>query len=342
MGNTYEFDYDVWSVPEYSTATPLKKYIETLKGQLIGQTIQSIHTMGTIFNNYDNESFEEWEPEYNGLDLDEPIVIKTDNLQLEVWFYTDSRIKIGMNTMTMTEKSYQHSPWRDCSVFFNHSVGQMIVDIVVKTDNRGFYDSLGLGDRADGGDYFYEVLLVLDNNYGIRFIGQHEYMWVAEAELISKDFIPTDYRVYDEVGAKKSKHTDFIRFVPVTGNLRQYHDAWWVLEDNCSILICAIIKVRRSFDTYGNTLIDKTTWNRILDEWKFFCYAQTFDEVFEIWSCLDIKTHEKKDTIMFQLLNREGKSIWQKQPAEKHLYLNFAEWSRRIFKTSTHIEVVGL
>lgn len=342
MNVSSEFDYSTWDVTEYSTATPLKEYIKVLKEQLIGDTILSIHSMGAIFNNYDNELLDEWEPEYGGLDLDEPVVIKTDHNQLEVWFYTDSRAKIGMNTMTMQEESYQGYPWRDCSVIFKHCIGQMIEDVVVKTGNGGFYDSLGLGDRPIGGDYFREINLILANGYGIRLIGQCEYMWVAEAELVSKHIFPTDARIYNAESAKAAKQTTFLQFVPSVAGLNQYLDALWILEDDCSILGCAITKVLHNFDIYGDYEVDGDTWQKILGEWQFFCYAQNFDDVFEAWSEIDMATHSIGDNVMSYLLNHQGKHIWQRQQSEKHLYMNVAEWSERVFRTCTHINITGL
>jgi hypothetical protein len=80
--------------------------------------------MGCIFNEeniscLDNKGF---------LKLDEPVVIIIDNKQFEVWVCTDSRVKIGLNTLTMKEQSYQPFEWRDVSSLFKDDIiGKRIV-----------------------------------------------------------------------------------------------------------------------------------------------------------------------------------------------------------------------
>lgn len=151
-------EFDNWNVDYFLEATPLIKYLNSQK-QFIGNKISKIMTMGCIFN-YD--SIIDGHDRY--LDLDEPVVIVIDNYNLEIWFYCESRVKIGINSLTLTERLYQDYPWHDCSNLFKRDViGQKITGFNVKRTSDGFYDSLGLGDRENGGDYFESFSILLEN-----------------------------------------------------------------------------------------------------------------------------------------------------------------------------------
>jgi hypothetical protein len=97
-GQQDTFDFYDWNASDFITAKPFKDYISTIKNQLIGQPIASIHSMGCIFNNWDNEDFETWDS--NGwLNLDEPIAIYVGGVHLDICFENTSHTKIGVNTL---------------------------------------------------------------------------------------------------------------------------------------------------------------------------------------------------------------------------------------------------
>lgn len=169
-----DLNFDKWNANYFIEASPLRSFLNN-QTQLIGKTIDAILTMGCIFN---RDGVDE-NDEKGYLCLDESIVIMIGNVQFEVWCYTDSRVKIGINSLTLKEKSYQPYEWRDCSNLFNEDVvGQRIVGFEVKCSSCGFYDSLGLGDRPDGGDYFDNFSLPLENGKRLVFCGNVEYMEV--------------------------------------------------------------------------------------------------------------------------------------------------------------------
>lgn len=170
-----DLDFDKWDVAYFIEALPLRKFLSSQR-QLVGKTIDRILAMGCIFNQ--DEIDEGNETEY--LCLDEPVVIIIGNVQFEVWCYTNSRVKIGINSLTLKEKSYQPYAWRDCSDLFNEGIiGQRITGFDVESSKCGFYDSLGLGDRSDGGDYFESFCILLESDKRLTFYGSEEYMGVT-------------------------------------------------------------------------------------------------------------------------------------------------------------------
>lgn len=168
-----DLKFDNWNVNYFIEASPLRSFLNNQQ-QLIGKTIDGLLTMGCIFNQEDID--EDDEDIY--LRLDEPIVVMIGGIQFEIWCYTDSRVKIGINSLTLKEKSYQPYDWRDCSNSFSNIIGQRIIGFEIKDSKSGFYDSLGLGDRPDGGDYFESFSILIENNKKLTFYGDFEYMGI--------------------------------------------------------------------------------------------------------------------------------------------------------------------
>jgi hypothetical protein len=136
--------------------------------------------MGCIFNNYDDEDLATWDCE-GYIELDDPFVIVAGDKHLEIHFMNTSHAKIGVDTLTMKEKSYQGYEWREVSHLLPNIIGQTIIDIKLATFSKGFYDSVFMGDgsRPDGGDYFDDIILFLDNGHLLTISGSHEYMHIV-------------------------------------------------------------------------------------------------------------------------------------------------------------------
>jgi hypothetical protein len=174
-----DLEFDDWDVAYFTEAYPLINYLKSLKG-LIGQKIYYILTLGCIFNIEDIIQEKDKQDKNRYLSLDEPVVVIIGEIQFEVWFYTDSRVKIGISTLKLEEKSYTPFNWTNCNKIFSDVViGQKIVGFEVEKSNKGFYDSVGLGDRPDGGDYFVSFKLILENGKYLEFSGNCEYMGVG-------------------------------------------------------------------------------------------------------------------------------------------------------------------
>ena len=173
-----DVNFDKWHVNYFIYASQLVEFLNC-QTQLIGKTVNTILTMGCIFNRDELSDKEKY------LDLDEPVVVIIDGIQVEIWCYTDSRVKIGINSLTLREKSYQPYDWCNCSDLFKSDIiGQKVVGFEVKKSESGFYDSLGLGDRPDGGDYFETFSIILENGESLVFCGETEHMSVYMGKRI--------------------------------------------------------------------------------------------------------------------------------------------------------------
>jgi hypothetical protein len=169
-----DLEFDTWNVAYFFESAPLVTYLNSLT-KLVGQKINGVLTMGCLFG-FDDFLAGGWQ----GLELDEPVVVIIGDTQFEVWFYTDSRVKIGLNTLTLKEESYQGCKWRNCSILFNDGIiGQRIKGFEVEKSQEGFYDSLGLGNRHDGRDYIESFKILLDGGKYLDFAGWIEYMLVG-------------------------------------------------------------------------------------------------------------------------------------------------------------------
>ena len=177
---TKNFDFWKWTAPDFITASPLKEYIYTIKPCVIGKPILEMHIMGVIFSEWEDDDFSECEA-HGYIMLDEPIVLICGDTHLEICFNNTSHAKVGINTLSMAEKSYQGAPWREVGFLFPEIIGQNISEIKLTSFTEGFYDSVfcGDGNRPDGGDYFGSLILILENGFAFLFEGQNEYMFAS-------------------------------------------------------------------------------------------------------------------------------------------------------------------
>ena len=359
-----EFDFWEWSADDFITARPFKRYIEKLKTCLLGRPIQSIHTMGHIFNNYDNEEMDEWDAK-GSIELDEPIVLMCGNEQLEILFYNTSHAKVGLNTLTMAEKSYQRVKWQDVSRLFPKVIGQSIVEIKLLTFTKGFYDSVFMGDgnRIDGGDYFDELLLILSDGSILEIFGQCEYMWVIERLQDEVKLFPTHSRVF--VGdVREAPKGSYIYFLPhkkgcaTEQDILSYCDECdsithecdcgsgqnilSLYEDDWDMLHWAIRCVFPDYDMHeSDWRVAPADWERIMREWQFIFIADSFDQVYEHFCGIDYNKRTIGNTSLQYYLNHTG-HLWKYRDSAWEIYMDFIEWYKSVKDDNAYISISGI
>lgn len=341
------FDFDGWAASDFLTARPFKQHLDKLKSDLIGVPVSSIHIMGTIFNNYDHEDLDTWDAAGH-IELDEPVVLICKDIQLEIWFYNTSHAKIGINTLTMSEKSYQGESWRNVSGLFPNIIGQKIREIKLRTFSDGFYDSVFIGDgarptsindgsRPDGGDYFGSLLIVLENDFVLELCGEIEYMWVSECAKVSIRLFPTHSRVRVGEDARGC-----LEFVPYNEETELREKSIGIGEDDWDTLHWTIRHFFPDYDMYEcDYPISISDWERIMGMWRFVFYAESFDEVFEQFCGLDYSTNSAVNSGLLYYINHTG-YVWKNRDSAWEIYMDFQDWFERVKNACTHIHIYGM
>lgn len=343
---TKEYNFRDWPAPLFLTGRSFKQYInEELKARLIGKPITSMHTMGVLFNNWDGEELEVWDNE-NHLQLDEPIVIVCGDGHLEVHFHNTSQAKVGLNTLTMNELSYQHAPWRDVSRLYPHIVGEVIADIRLSTFTKGFEDSVswdGVFEKPDGGDYFDAIGILLENDYALKIEGLWEYMYVIQHQRrADSKMFPTHSRVHTLNGAKEAQISPFITFVPYHDKYEDAERALCLSDDDWHTLHWAIRHVFPDYDMYNSDFsICIEDWERVMAAWGFVFSANSFDEVLEKFCGIDYISHTVKDKSLLHYFNNTG-YLWKDRDREWEIYDDFVTWFDEVKNCCTHIHIEGI
>jgi hypothetical protein len=333
-----EFDFREWTAADFITAKPFKQYIIELKARFAGLPLTSLHTMGVLFNNYDYEDLHEWDAE-GCLKLDEPVVLDCAGQHFEVCFENTSHAKVGVNTLTMTEKSYQRTEWSDVSHLFPNIIGQKITDIILFTNNRGFYDSVfdGDGDRPDGGDYFGSMAIIFENDYVLELGGQTEYMWVLQHPKADFSLFPTDARWHLGDSVK-----GLISFIPKNNDASFEQNALHINEDDWDIMHWAIRHVFPAYDEYeSNFQISIAEWEKILAAWQLTCEADSFDDAFEFLCGIDYPRRSVKNQDLMYYINNTG-YLWNNKDSAWEIYDNFRQWFDCAKTTCTNIDIYGI
>lgn len=339
-----DIDFDNWNADYFIDATSLQEFLKQQE-QFIGRPVETIFTMGCIFNEEDigcpdNKNF---------LNLDEPVVIIIDNKQFEVWVYTDSRVKIGLNTLTMKEKSYQPFEWRDVSSLFEGGIiGKKIVGYSVRRSKRGFYDSLGLGHRPDGGDYFDSFSLVLENGKSLVFSGNCEYMEVYAGNRY--DFwlhIECD-KLFNDQAIRQKTGTDYVSFYP--GKLIDSDGCFLgeslpntgvhICEDDIYELLTAIYLVHSDFDIYGDAVISKNEWRMIMDAWYVICTEVSTEEIEKMLLKADAG-YPQNQSFRF-MLEMHGEVFVENNHQSWFLFAAFENWLENQLEAEEYITIRGI
>jgi len=344
------FDFWEWSASDFITARPLKKYITNLKAQLVGTQISAIHTMGVIFNNYDDETLDVWDAK-GCVMLDEPIVLICGYKQFEICFHNTSHAKIGINTLTMAEKSYQHVLWSDVSRLFPNIAGQKISDIKLTTFSEGFYDSVFMGDgsRRNGGDYFETLIILLENGFVLLLSGEYEYMWAIQRPISECQLFPTDSRWHFN---DMKKPASCLSFVPVCDKKcdKLYSDcekkcektSLSIKEEDWDMLHWSIRYIFPDYDKYENDFpVSIADWERIISAWSFIFTANTFDEVYEKFCGIDYESHSVKNENLMYYFNHKG-YLWKNRDSAWEIFDDFMTWFDKIKSHYLYIRIYGI
>jgi hypothetical protein len=186
MNCNYYFNFDEWDANDFYFAQPLLRYIETLKTELSGKILRSLHGMGCLFNHFGTGD----EPLENRrhLTLDEPLILLFDCTQLEIGFNNTSHVKIGFNTLPLAIRTGEGFKTSDVTCCFKEIVGQKVMDVRLSTFSEGFCDSVAGeefdGERPDGGDYFGYLFFEFENAWILAMSGDMEFMNIV---LYSRD-----------------------------------------------------------------------------------------------------------------------------------------------------------
>ncbi|MDR0852742.1 MAG: hypothetical protein LBN34_00010 [Clostridiales Family XIII bacterium] len=338
-----EFDFWEWTAADFITAKPFKLYVNELKARFVGLPLSAIHTMGVLFNNYDNEDLHEWDAE-GFLSLDEPIVLDCAGEHIEICFHNTSHAKVGVNTLTMSELSYQRAEWSDVSHLFPNVIGQKIVDIILFTDNEGFYDSVFMGDgsRPDGGDYFSSMVIIFENDSVLELYGQTEYMQVLQRPKSDYRLFPTDARWHLGDSVKGAGISPYFSFVPNNNKVYSEQDALHIYDGDWDIMHWAIRHVFPAYDEHeSNFQISIADWERILTAWQLTCEADSFNDAFEFLCGIDYAQRTVRNQDLMYYINNIG-YLWNNKDSAWEIYENFRQWFDRVKTTCTHINIYGI
>lgn len=341
--NKPEFDFWEWSADDFITAKPFKLYVKDLKARFVGLSLTSVHTMGVLFNNWDGEDLQEWDAE-GYLSLDEPIVLDCEGQHLEICFKNRGHAKAGINTLTMTELSYQHASWSNVSHLFPNVIGQKIVDIILFTNNNGFYDSVFMGDggRPDGGDYFGALDIVFENDQVFELYGQTEYMDVFQRPAADLRLFPTDARWYLGDTIKEADISPYITFAPKVDGVDTKQEALHISATEWDIMHWAVQYVFPEYDDCeADFPISIADWEKILSAWKLICEADSFDDVFEFLCGIDYSQRTVANEGLLYALNHTG-YLWNNKDSAWEIFDDFRTWFDRVKKSCTHIDIYGL
>lgn len=147
--------------------TVMRKILDSLV-LLRGGKIQAIWTMGLIFDR--GRGF---------VELDEPIVLIIDGIQFEMECLADNIYKIGVNTLTMKEKSYQGVEWsREVEELLDDAVGRAIIGAEVRTVKEKDPNHVFGTELPEQEEYIKSVDLIMDSGKRICFTGFYDYMHV--------------------------------------------------------------------------------------------------------------------------------------------------------------------
>ena len=198
-----------WSAKQYKTATELQSFIDSIKNTLIGKNIGKIMVMGHIFNAaenyydhidnkwymYDNDNnyveIDEEDVEFLKYDtnenvallLDEPVVLFFDDNRFEIEYTEGSLAQVGLNTLTLQEKSFieREYAWQDVSHYFSKNiVGKKLIDIVINKTNILYFPCFSF-ERNDGEDMYEEIVFIFENGFKLEIgLAIADYMGVTE------------------------------------------------------------------------------------------------------------------------------------------------------------------
>jgi hypothetical protein len=333
-----EFNFWDWPAQDFITARPFKEYISELKTRFVGLPIVSMHVMGVIFNNYDHEDLDVWDTKGN-IELDEPIVLVCGGEHLEICFHNTSHAKVGVNTLSMTEKSYQYADWQNVSRLFPNIIGQKIDDIKLMTDTDGFYDSVFMGDgnRPNGGDYFSALLLILSNGFILEMYGQTEYMRVRENPKENIRLFPTHSRIRIGEDARGC-----MEFVPFSNGVELHEQSIGIGEDDWDMLHWVLRRFFPDYDMYDcDYEITVAEWEDIMEEWRFVFAVGSFDEVFERLCGIDYERAFVANSGLLRCMNNTG-YLWKNRDSAWEIYMDFRDWFDRVKDSCTHINIYGI
>lgn len=346
INNKKEFEYNNWCAKEFTEATPLKDYVSILKKQLIGKNLNKILVLKEKSYN-----IEEHKKGVNFIRFNKPAIILIEDVQLDVWFYNYENIKIALNQISLNENDYKDTELKDYSQFFSsHVVGKVIKDVFVKTNRNYLYI-----DHIENYEHIYqeyyknkekiqEIVILLENNYRLKL----SKTILTDSEPLKECFKSTDSRLI--VGETPlSEGVDFINFE--AGDTIDEDEYMWssqeiyntvnIYDDDLLTFYTVIKTVIPEFSEYDYSVIPRYQWRKILDNWKLFCEAETFDEVFENFCNVSYEDHYLLNENPLYILNNSGVELWEKRKTEKYLYENFNIWVREQLKTHECITVRG-
>ena len=214
-----------WKAKNYYTAKELSEFLETVKKDLIGRTVDKIMIMGHIYTStgideqenrcvkYADEN--EWFVEKNmcekdissipthnvSLSLDEPLVLCFGNIHFEINYCEFSNAQIGLNTLTFEEISCIDSclTWKDISKYYTKNIiGQKLSDIQIR---RTCHPNECVSHyRKQGEDMYDEIIFVFENGYQLEISSDTDYMNLKETPIwqIVQDFSKQTWNEYSK------------------------------------------------------------------------------------------------------------------------------------------------
>ncbi|MDR1917815.1 MAG: hypothetical protein LBQ05_02395 [Christensenellaceae bacterium] len=327
MTNDY-FYFDDWAVKEFIFARPFRDYIEkTLKKEIVGQKLEFVKFMGHNLEYHFND-YKNGEKKRGRMCLDEPVALGIGKKQYEFWYHNTSHIQIGVNTIKVGLRN-KIKDFRDI-------IGKKIIDIKLTTFNDKFYDSVAgkamdyNGERGWGGDYFSDLVLIFENGECLLIYGNHEYMYILQNDVNDIFLFPLCNNVLFGDEYKKQNQTNFVSFVPCTGEIWHDEFALHINEDDFHFLYAAMRSVYSDFDIYGkDMMVTIEQMDDILKNFHDILCAKTFDDVLEQFCGVDYKKNTIKYPKRLDNILSAG-YYWKDKDAEYSVYLDMLEWFNRI------------
>lgn len=204
------FNSNKWDTKNFYTANELAEFINSVRDTFIGKTIGKIMVMGHIYTSVgydDNENRcvtysgdnEKWyidnesedilsTPTHKvSLSLDEPIALCFGDEHFEINYCEFSNAQIGINTLTLEEKSYIEGckAWKDMSSYFDKNIiGQKLVDIKINFTTR---PNQYVSHYRKIGEHMYdEIIFVFENGQQLEIASDIDYMSLSENQIWQK------------------------------------------------------------------------------------------------------------------------------------------------------------
>jgi len=164
------FDISEWQPIETTSSQKLIKVLQEL--DFTGRRIKEIWNIGIVFN-------EEKETDSMYVELDEPLILVFDNLNLEILFSGTGLVQINNNKLDLSEVSYQGvSCNRNAEKYLSIVLNTPIISVSVKKVDKDNLDNPFGYIMPEQDEYIDEIIFKFESGYTLNIAAWYDYMTV--------------------------------------------------------------------------------------------------------------------------------------------------------------------